>query len=97
MACPTNAITLENNTALAGFTRDSLLMHKDDLLEPEGSATLGTTEHWDPKPPEDVKNKVPAHTGRFDGSSTSAAAVGRGDLELGQAPLAPERKEENDG
>ncbi len=86
MACPTNAITLENNTALAGYTRDSLLMHKEDLLEPKGVSTLGTTEYWDPKPPDDVAHKVPAETGNFDGSSTSAAAVGRGDLNLHQKP-----------
>lgn len=92
MACPTNAITLENNTAIAGFTRDSLLMHKEDLLEPEGSATLGTTEYWDPKPLSDLADRVPAKTGRFDGSATSAAAVGRGDLKLHQAPLPPERQ-----
>ena len=97
MACPTNAITLENNTALAGFTRESLLLHKDQLLEPEGTATLGSTEFWDPKPPEDLKHKVPAQTGHFDGSATSAAAVGRGDLKLDTAPLAPQRKDSIDG
>lgn len=96
MACPTNAITLENNTALAGFTRESLLMHKEDLLEPVGTSTLGTTEYWDPKPPEDQKHKVPAETGQFDGSSTSAAAVGRGDLNLGAKPKTPEREEATD-
>lgn len=97
MACPTNAITLENNTALAGYTRDSLLMHKEDLLEPEGTSTLGTTEYWDPKPPAGVAHKVPAQTGAFDGSSTSAAAVGRGDLELNVKPQTPEREEADDG
>lgn len=96
MACPTNAITLENNTALAGFTRDSLLMHKEDLLEPEGTATLGTTEYWDPKPPEDELHKVPSQTGQFDGSSTSAAAVGRGDLKLNQKPINPKTEESAD-
>ena len=96
MACPTNAITLENNTALAGFTRESLLLHKEDLLEPEGTATLGTTEYWDPKPPESVKHKVPSQTGRFDGSSTSAAAVGRGDLKLHSKPINPKVEEEGD-
>ncbi len=94
MACPTNAITLENNTALAGYSRDSLLMHKEDLLEPMGQSTLGTTEYWDPKPPETVADRVPAQTGTFDGSATSAAAVGRGDLKLGQKPLPPKRGEE---
>lgn len=95
MACPTNAITLENNTALAGFTRESLLMHKEDLLEAQGVSTLGSTEFWDPKPPQDEKHKVPAQTGKFDGSSTSAAAVGRGDLSLGQPPEKAARKETN--
>lgn len=92
MACPTNAITLENNTALAGYTRESLLLHKEQLLEPKGSSTLGTTEYWDPKPPEAVVDRVPAQTGEFDGSATSAAAVGRGDLKLGQNPRPPKRK-----
>lgn len=82
LACPTNAITLENNTAIAGYSREALLLHKDQLLEPEGSATLGTTVHWDPQPPQEVADRVPSVSGKFDGSSTSAAAVGRGDLEL---------------
>lgn len=92
MACPTNAITLENNTALAGYTRQSLLLQKEQLLEPKGQSTLGTTEYWDPKPPEGVADRVPAQTGEFDGSATSAAAVGRGDLKLGQKPRPPKRK-----
>lgn len=95
MSCPTNAITLENNTALAGLTRDVMHMHKEDLLEPLGTATLGTTEYWDPKPPQDLSDRVPAETGRFDGSATTAAAVGRGDLKLDQKPLPPTRKEES--
>lgn len=97
MACPTNAITLENNTALAGYTRDSLLMHKEDLLEPKGVSTLGSTEYWDPKPPENSKHKVPEQTGQFDGSATSAAAVGRGDLKLDQAPIQLDTEEPVDG
>ncbi len=82
LACPTNAITLENNTAIAGYSREALLLHKEDLLEPKGSATLGTTVYWDQEPPEDLAQRVPSKSGKFDGSSTSAAAVGRGDLEL---------------
>ena len=84
LACPTNAITLENNTAIAGFSRDALLLHKEELLEPEGSATLGSTVHWDPEPPPEVEKMVPSVSGKFDGTATSAAAVGRGDLELSE-------------
>ena len=72
LACPTNAITLENNTAIAGYTRESLLIHKEELLEPKGTATLGSTQAWDAKPPT-------PNTGDFDGSETSSAAVGQGD------------------
>jgi NADH-quinone oxidoreductase subunit I len=96
LACPTNAITLENNTALAGYSRDSMLLHKDQLLEPLGQSTLGSTEYWDPKPPVAVADRVPAETGAFDGSATSAAAVGRGDLELSQNPAPPRRVEKAD-
>jgi NADH-quinone oxidoreductase subunit I len=80
LACPTNAITLENNTAIAGYTRESLLIHKEELLEPVGTSTLGSTAAWDPKPPADQKDFVPSVTGDFDGSETSAAAVGQGNL-----------------
>jgi NADH-quinone oxidoreductase chain I len=70
MACPTNAITLESNTALAGYTRPSLILEKEDLLEPPGSATLGSMVHWDPPEPT---------PGPFDGYETTAAAVGQAD------------------
>jgi NADH-quinone oxidoreductase subunit I len=74
LACPTNAITLENNTAIAGYNRHSLLIHKEELLEPVGTATLGSTQAWDQQSPVD-----PSKTS-FDGSETSAAAVGQGNL-----------------
>jgi NADH-quinone oxidoreductase subunit I len=80
LACPTNAITLENNTAIAGYTRDSLLMHKDELLEPKGEATLGSTVYWDQPAPEEEKAYQPRVSRRFDGSETSAAAIGQGDV-----------------
>lgn len=82
LACPTNAITLENNTAIAGFTRESLVIHKAQLLEPEGESTLGSTQAWDPRPPEGEGDQLPSVTGRFDGYETSAAAVGQGDKKL---------------
>lgn len=71
LACPTNAITLENNTAIAGYTRESLLIHKHELLEELGKSTLGSTVAWDAQPPTPQE-------GTFDGSATSAAAVGQG-------------------
>ncbi|MEW6280356.1 MAG: NADH-quinone oxidoreductase subunit NuoI, partial [Candidatus Eremiobacterota bacterium] len=70
LACPTNAITLESNTALAGFTRQAMVMEKEELLEPAGTATLGSTQAWDPRPPEEARRRLE----RFDGSETSAAA-----------------------
>ena len=87
LACPTNAITLENNTAIAGYTRESLLIHKEELLEPQGQATLGSTIHWDPPPPEAEKEYLPRVRRRFDGSETSAAAIGQGDVARNQKPL----------
>lgn len=79
-ACPTNAITLEDNTAIAGYTRQSLLIHKEELLEPAGTATLGSTQAWDPAPPAELGQVVPRLSKHFDGSETSAAAVGQGNL-----------------
>ncbi len=76
LACPTNAITLENNTALAGVARDVMVMHKDDLLEPLGTSTLGSAVHWDLQSEEPGKEYLPK---TFDGTATSAAAVGVGD------------------
>lgn len=88
LACPTNAITLENNTAIAGFSRESLLIHKEELLEPAGTATLGSTKYWDAEAPADQSENVPSLRKSFDGSETSAAAVGQGNLKR----PAPEKK-----
>lgn len=80
LACPTNAITLEANTALAGYTRESMVLHKEDLLEPPGSATLGSAVVWDEPPPAGLAEEMPeAAREGFDGSETSAAAVGKAD------------------
>lgn len=80
LACPTNAITLENNTAIAGYTRESMLIHKQELLEPQGTATLGSTVFWDPPVPAEEQANVPFSNRKFDGSETTAAAVGQGDV-----------------
>ena len=81
-ACPTGAITLENNTALATYTRTSMLYNKQDLLEPVGTATRGAALAWEPTPPPEAKPLIPDFKGVFDGWETTAAAVGRGNLPL---------------
>jgi NADH-quinone oxidoreductase subunit I len=81
-ACPTGAITLENNTALATYTRTSMLYNKQDMLEPLGTATRGSALAWEPAPPPDVKPLIPDFKGVFDGWETTAAAVGKGNLAL---------------
>jgi NADH-quinone oxidoreductase subunit I len=81
-ACPTGAITLENNTALATYTRTSMLYNKQDMLEPLGTATRGAALAWEAPPPEGVKPLIPDFKGVFDGWETTAAAVGKGNLPL---------------
>ncbi len=81
-ACPTGAITLENNQALATYTRTSMLYNKQDLLEPLGTATRGAALAWEPAPPPEVKPLIPDFKGVFDGWETTAAAVGKGNLPL---------------
>src|SRR5262249_48595710 len=79
-ACPTGAITLESNTALATYTRQSMLYNKQDLLEPVGTATRGAALAWEPAPPPDAVAIIPAFKGVFDGWETTAAALGQGNL-----------------
>lgn len=79
-ACPTGAITLENDTALATYTRTAMLYNKEDLLEPVGTATRGAALVWEPAPPPELKPIIPEFKGVFDGWETTAAAVGRGNL-----------------
>jgi NADH-quinone oxidoreductase subunit I len=81
-ACPTGAITLENNTALATYTRTSMLYNKQDMLEPVGTATRGAALAWEAAPPPEAKPLIPDFKGVFDGWETTAAAVGRGNLPL---------------
>ncbi len=81
-ACPTGAITLESNTILASYTRDSMLYNKEDLLEPIGTATRGAALAWEAPPPPDAKPRIPEFKGVFDGWQTTAAAVGQGNLRL---------------
>jgi NADH-quinone oxidoreductase subunit I len=79
-ACPTGAITLENIYELSSTHPEDLVYHKEQLLEPVGSATRGSIDVWDEAPPEQTRTPLPSRQGYFDGQSASAAAVGQGDL-----------------
>jgi NADH-quinone oxidoreductase subunit I len=79
-ACPTGAITLENIYELAATRPEDLVYHKEQLLEPVGSATRGSLAAWASPPPEETVTPEPSRQGYFDGQPASAAAVGQGDL-----------------
>ena len=79
-ACPTGAITLENIYELSSTHPEDLVYHKEQLLEPLESATLGSIEAWTPAPPPETPTPLPGRQGFFDGLAASAAAVGQGDL-----------------
>jgi NADH-quinone oxidoreductase subunit I len=79
-ACPTGAITLENIYELATMRPEDLVYHKEQLLEPLGSATRGSIEAWTPPPPEETVTPVPDRQGFFDGQVATAASVGQADL-----------------
>lgn len=79
-ACPTGAITLEKEFELSSYRAEDLIYHKEMLLEPAGSATVGSNAAWQSPAPEQSSLPIPARRGSFDGSQASAAAVGQGDL-----------------
>ena len=86
-ACPTGAITLENIYDLAAQRPEDMVYHKEQLLEPVGSATRGSIDAWSPEPPAETATPIPARQGLFDGLEASAAAVGQGDLPAEQRVL----------
>jgi NADH-quinone oxidoreductase subunit I len=86
-ACPTGAITLEQEYELAAFDPAEMIFHKEQLLEPEGQATRGSLDAWADPAPEETPQPVPQRRGYFDGLEASAAAVGQGDLPARAEPL----------
>ena len=82
-ACPTGAITLEQEYKLASFHPEDLVYHKEQLLEAQGSSTIGSNEVWaDPAPePDSAEQPVPQKGKIFDGSQASATAVGLGNYQ----------------
>ena len=93
-ACPTGAITLEHQYELAAFYPEDLVYHKEQLLEPAGEATVGSSAVWFDPPPEEAAQPVPQSRHMFDGSKASAAAVGLGNLPTEEPVLM--RNEEQD-
>ena len=92
-ACPTGAITLERIYELASTHPEDLVYHKEQLLEPVGSATRGSLAAWTPAPPEVTNTPLPGRQGFFDGLEASAAAVGQGDLPVEQEILLTDAEE----
>ncbi|HEU0025832.1 MAG TPA: NADH-quinone oxidoreductase subunit NuoI [Ktedonobacterales bacterium] len=84
-ACPTGAITLENIYELSTMRPEELVYHKEQLLEPVGSATRGSLEAWTSPPPDETVTPVPGRQGFFDGFEATAASVGQADLPDQQA------------
>jgi NADH-quinone oxidoreductase subunit I len=79
-ACPTGAITLENIYDLASTHAEDLVYHKEQLLEPVGSATQSSLDAWTEPTPAETVTPIPSRQGFFDGQEASAAAVGQGEL-----------------
>ncbi|HEX6479393.1 MAG TPA: NADH-quinone oxidoreductase subunit NuoI [Ktedonobacteraceae bacterium] len=79
-ACPTGAITLEHEYKLASYFPEEMVYHKEQLLEPEGQATIGTSAVWFEPAPVEAAQPIPQETQVFDGSQASAAAVGLGNI-----------------
>jgi NADH-quinone oxidoreductase subunit I len=86
-ACPTGAITLERIYEISATHPEDLVYHKEQLLEPLGSATRGSLEAWAPPAPQQSPTPLPGRQGFFDGLPASAAAVGQGDLPAEQEVL----------
>lgn len=86
-ACPTGAITLERIYDLSSMRPEDMIYHKEQLLEPDGSATQGSIEAWTPPPPPETPTPIPARQGFFDGLEASAAAVGQANLPAEQEIL----------
>jgi NADH-quinone oxidoreductase subunit I len=93
-ACPTGAITLEHTYKLASFYPEDMVYHKEQLLEPKGEATVGSSAVWFEPAPEDAN--VPQQRHVFDGLEASAAAVGLGDMTTEQSVLFTSEEQDED-
>ncbi|GCE18811.1 NADH-quinone oxidoreductase subunit NuoI [Dictyobacter kobayashii] len=95
-ACPTGAITLEQNYKLASFYPEDLVYHKEQLLEAQGEATVGSNSVWAEPAPSDAIQPVPQESHVFDGSRASSAAVGLGNIEVERPNLLVNEEQDED-
>jgi NADH-quinone oxidoreductase subunit I len=95
-ACPTGAITLEHQYKLASFYPEDMVYHKEQLLEPKGEATIGSSAVWFEPPPSETAQPVPQESNVFDGLEASAAAVGLGDIPIQQSVLLVDEEQDED-
>jgi NADH-quinone oxidoreductase subunit I len=95
-ACPTGAITLEYQYKLASYFPEDMVYHKEQLLEPEGQATIGTSAVWFEPPPPEAAQPIPQETQMFDGSQASAAAVGLGNIPNEEPVLLANEEQDED-
>jgi NADH-quinone oxidoreductase subunit I len=95
-ACPTGAITLEHEYKLASYFPEEMVYHKDQLLEPEGQATIGSSAVWFEPAPADAAQPIPQETQMFDGSQASAAAVGLGNIPNEEPVLLTNEEQDED-
>ncbi|HEY0754673.1 MAG TPA: NADH-quinone oxidoreductase subunit NuoI [Ktedonobacteraceae bacterium] len=95
-ACPTGAITLEQGYKLASYHPEDMVYHKEQLLEAQGKATLGSAAVWLDPAPATVEQPLPQEGHVFDGSQASSAAVGLGTLETEREVLIANAEQDQD-
>lgn len=95
-ACPTGAITLEQNYKLASYHPEDMVFHKEKLLEPAGQSTIGSAAVWLEPAPAQAEQPLPQKEQVFDGSQSSSAAVGLGNLETERQVLIANADQDQD-
>ena len=95
-ACPTGAITLDHQYKLASYYPEDMVYHKEQLLEPKGQSTIGSSAVWFDPPPPEATQPVPQASHVFDGSESSAAAVGLGNIPTQEPVLLADEEQDED-
>jgi len=95
-ACPTGAITLERVYKMASYYPEDMVYHKEQLLEPKGQSTIGSSVVWFDPPPSEAAQPIPQESHLFDGSQASAAAVGLGNVPTQEPVLLVDEEQDED-